>query len=524
MTQPDSYETRTRSARGARRPPGVPPIPTLTVLCHPDPERVGERVCLTDLISGDSVTLSRKQPEFVSPRGGTPRGLEDAYLSLRRPFRLSPTSAGGVEIDAGTAAAGNRSRRLLVGEDPLEGCRVLSPDEVERGVVLVLACRIALLLHLAEPKFDGKEDLGMIGESDVLVRVRQEIREVADLSFPVLLRGESGTGKELAARAIHQAGPRRDETFLAVNVGAIPRELAAAQLFGSVKGAFTGATRNQTGYFERARGGTLFLDEIGESPPEVQVPLLRVLDTGEIQPVGAKSPLTVDVRVITATEANLEAAVRTGEFRAPLLFRLSSYEIELPPLRERREDFGRLFYHFLKQELDEIGEAKLLDPAPHEWPWVPAELVSRLAAYEWPGNVRELLNVVRKLVVRGRKRPQMELPGRLERLLQKTPTPTPAAPPRTSYRSPHEVSVEELLDALRVEKWNLTHTAARLRLSRTSLYRLMAESQVGNASRLGREEILDARERCGNHLNKMAAALNVSPRGLLLRMKDLGLK
>src|SRR5262249_37195786 len=150
---------------------------------------------------------------------------------------------------------------------------------------------------------------------------RRAVQAVVDLHVPVLIRGETGTGKELVARAIHLHGPRRAKPFVSVNLGAIPRDLAAAELFGAQKGAFTGAVRDREGLFAAARGGTLFLDEVGEAPPEVQVMLLRVLETGEMTPVGGYSPVKTDVRLIAATDANLEEHIREGRFKAPLLHR-----------------------------------------------------------------------------------------------------------------------------------------------------------------------------------------------------------
>jgi two-component system nitrogen regulation response regulator GlnG len=165
---------------------------------------------------------------------------------------------------------------------------------------------------------------------------RRPVRLGAPLAVPVLLQGETGTGKELAARSIHDQSTRAQGPFLAVNLGALPAPLAAAELFGARKGAYTGAVQDLPGWFGRADGGTLFLDEVGEAPLEVQVMLLRALETGEIVPVGSQTPRRVDVRVVSATDADLEAAVGRGAFRAPLLHRLAGYSIRLPPLRHRR--------------------------------------------------------------------------------------------------------------------------------------------------------------------------------------------
>jgi two-component system nitrogen regulation response regulator GlnG len=168
------------------------------------------------------------------------------------------------------------------------------------------------------------------------------------VNAPVLLRGESGTGKELVAHAIHEASPRRTGPYVAVNMAAIPPSLAAAELFGATRGAFTGADHDRPGYFSRAHRGTLFLDEIGETAPEVQALLLRVLEAGEVQAVGGLEPRRVDVRVLAATDADLQGMTAMDRFRAPLLHRLMAGYLQVPALRARREDFGRLLYAFLR--------------------------------------------------------------------------------------------------------------------------------------------------------------------------------
>jgi two-component system nitrogen regulation response regulator GlnG len=230
----------------------------------------------------------------------------------------------------------------------------------------------------------------------------------------VLLRGETGTGKELVARALHDHGPRRGGPFVSVNLGAIPRELAAAELFGAQRGAYTGATRDREGFFRAARGGTLFLDEVGEASPEVQAMLLRVLETGEMYPVGGQAKVATDVRILAATDADLDARIREGQFKAPLLHRLAGYEIRLPPLRERREDIGVLFYHFAREELLALGEVHRLSPEdPYSAPWLPASIMGRLLRFAWPGNIRQLRNLTRQLVIGSRGCAQIALDPRL---------------------------------------------------------------------------------------------------------------
>ena len=528
---------------GERRRRSRAKVPALTVLCHPDPRRVGEAVRLHELLQGGEASLSRHEPGFSVPGGAEFRALEDRHLS-RSPIRLAAAPGGGVRL----ALAGSRTAVAADGV-PLEDFTVLSVDAVAKGVVLELSRRVVLLLHhLPLTPFHEPERLGLIGDSEGVTRVRQEIRRVADLDLPVLLRGETGTGKELVARAIHQASRRRDRAWLSINMGAVPSSLAASELFGAVKGAFTGSLKDQPGYFQRAHGGTLFLDEIGEAPAEVQVMLLRVLETGEIQRLGSTDVQRVDTRLIAATDADLKKAIREGRFREPLLHRLAGYEVMIPPLRQRRDDFGRLVFHFLRQELKAIGEEHRIEPpAGEEPPWLPASVVARLARYDWPGNVRQLRNVIRQLVVASRGNDSVQIPPQIERLLREAEQPAepvsataeapppamppvmPAPPPRqraqaAPYRSPAEVTEGEVLEALRAHGWEVKHAALRLGISRPSLYLLMDKfNSIRKAVDLSRAEILECRDACGGDLDAMSSRLEVSPRGLQQRMRQLGL-
>ena len=226
---------------------------------------------------------------------------------------------------------------------------------------------------------------------------------------------------------------RRERPFVAVNMGAIPPSLAAAELFGAEKGAFTGANRARRGFFRSADGGTLFLDEIGETPSEVQGMLLRVLETGEIQPVGSENPRKVNVRVLAATDARLEMEIAEGRFRAPLLHRLNGFEIRLPPLRERLDDLGRLLLHFLRQEMENLGENfSLVASGNPRGPWLPAPLVAQLAMGHWPGNVRQLLNITRQLVIGNRGAQQLRLTPEIAAQLEQFPAQGDSESSRTS--------------------------------------------------------------------------------------------
>ncbi|MEM7234090.1 MAG: sigma 54-interacting transcriptional regulator, partial [Planctomycetota bacterium] len=225
----------------------------------------------------------------------------------------------------------------------------------------------------------------IIGGSRAMKSVLDLIRQVAPFDTSVLIRGESGTGKELVARAIHEGSSRRDGPFVSVNCGALPEQLVASELFGHVRGAYTGAESSRMGRFEAANGGTVFLDEIGEISPTIQVKLLRVLQEGEIDRLGDERTTKVDVRVVAATNANLEEAMANGSFRQDLFYRLDVFPIYLPPLRERKSDITLLTDHFLEKysQLHGRDVVRISTPA-----------IDLLTSYHWPGNVRELENCI----------------------------------------------------------------------------------------------------------------------------------
>jgi two-component system nitrogen regulation response regulator GlnG len=226
-----------------------------------------------------------------------------------------------------------------------------------------------------------------MGGSPAIAQVIQQVAQVAESTFTVLVQGETGTGKELVARAIHQQSPRRQAPFVAVDCGAIPETLVEAELFGHERGAFTGAQTRREGHFQLAKGGTLFLDEIGNVPVATQAKLLRAIEQREIHPLGSARPVAVDVRIIAATNADLEEGVKAGRFRADLYYRLGEFTIMLPPLRNRREDITHLAQRFL----DEVS-MELRRPVRR----ITDDAMQALLRHDWPGNVRELRNVIRK--------------------------------------------------------------------------------------------------------------------------------
>jgi len=234
---------------------------------------------------------------------------------------------------------------------------------------------------------------GMVGRSAPMRRLFDAIRQVAPLGGPVIITGESGTGKELVARALHAESPRRDAPFVPLNCAAMPPELMESELFGHARGAFTGATQQRPGLFVEADGGTLLLDEIGEMQPDTQAKLLRVLEDGCIRPLGADREIQVDVRLVAATNRDLEAAVEDGSFREDLFFRVNVIHIHVPPLRARGGDVLLLAQSFLDRYAARFGKDVVgLSPGAAE----------RLMAYNWPGNVRELRNCIERAVALGR--------------------------------------------------------------------------------------------------------------------------
>jgi transcriptional regulator with GAF, ATPase, and Fis domain len=235
-----------------------------------------------------------------------------------------------------------------------------------------------------------QEFQGIVGSSAALKEVLDLVRAVAPTDSTVLIHGETGTGKELIARAIHQRSNRSNKTFVSVNCAALAPTLIASELFGHERGAFTGAMQQRQGRFELASGGTIFLDEVGELPLDTQVALLRVLQEREFERVGGTRSIKVDVRVIAATNRDLEAAVANGTFRSDLFYRLNVFPIEVPPLRERKEDIPLLVEHFVERSSEKIGK---------QFCKIARRTLELCQSYHWPGNIRELQNVVERSVI-----------------------------------------------------------------------------------------------------------------------------
>jgi DNA-binding NtrC family response regulator len=304
---------------------------------------------------------------------------------------------------------------------------------------------------------------GLVGRTASMLQVYKEIANAADAVAPVLVIGESGTGKELVARAIHEHGARSARPFVAVNCGALAETLLESELFGHVRGSFTGAVADKKGLFEQASGGTVFLDEIGETSPGLQVKLLRVLQEGEVRPVGGVRDLKVNARVVAATNRDLEQEVAERRFRQDLFYRLSVMVIRLPPLRERRDDIPLLVSRFLRNAGARAGRTLQLTPA----------AMKTLVDHDWPGNVRELENVVERLVFSCR-RPQADVEDLPEQVRSR---PVRQVEPGADALFADLPTLDELerrylLKALDVAKGNRTRAAEILGVNRRTLYRM----------------------------------------------------
>jgi two-component system NtrC family response regulator len=328
----------------------------------------------------------------------------------------------------------------------------------------------------------------LVGASSGLERVRRLVARVAASDANVLIRGETGTGKELVARAIHEGSPRAAGPLVAVNCGALPEHLVESELFGHRKGAFTGADEHRAGLFEVADGGTLFLDEIGELPKQLQSRLLRALESGEIRRVGDNQPITVDVRVVCATHRSLEEMVATAEFREDLLFRINTFEIAIPPLRERIEDLPELVRHFVH---------KARPQTPPDAVVAMPEVLETLAHHRWPGNIRELANVIEHALVLCDDLPLSveHLPARLGAALPHATAaakaaagtvaeatgglvapPVAATPPRKP-ESLRDLEMRAILEGLERNHGNKARTAEELGISLKTLYNKLHQLQ-----------------------------------------------
>jgi two-component system, NtrC family, nitrogen regulation response regulator GlnG len=515
----ENSELSTMSSRKHSQRQGGREVLALRVLCHPDLSRVDETAVLFDDARTGSVRLNRKEPMFRAPDGRATSGLASARVS-RRGLTFTQEADGSLRLRADGADS------VWICEQPAHADQRLSRERLAQGMTLRLGSYVLLWLGFLDVEPEQSPLAELCGGSACMRELRREILRVADLSISVLLRGETGVGKELVANALHRNSPRAKGPLVSVNMAAVPAPMAASELFGHVKGAFTGASAPRRGYFAEAQRGTLFLDEIGETASDVQPMLLRALEQGVIQPLGGK-PEQVDVRVVAATDSNLEAAVALGRFKAPLLRRFG-YEIYVPPLRARREDIGGLFVAFLRREHEALGGPLPTGEQADQAPFLPADFVARLVAHDWPGNVRELLNLTRRFAVHNRGRARASINAELLRLVGGAMEEAPAAraveAPGASAgprKTAAQLSDEDVARALQKHAYVLEATAAELGVSRSWLHKHLNDRPTfRKAKDLSRDEIERALAAHGADLSRAALALSVSPRGLRLRISQ----
>ncbi|MCK6545912.1 sigma-54 dependent transcriptional regulator [Myxococcota bacterium] len=468
------------------------------------PDQIGRRVVVCD----DEKNIRRTLTMVLEGEGYAVESFESAeellgriglapidliILDVRLPKMDGLTALGKIREEhaeipvvmiSGHATLEEAVRAMAAGasdflEKPLSRERVLVTvkNAIERRA---LSARVRAL----EAAEGGHEE--MIGESDAIKRVKEQINKVASTSVRVLITGESGTGKELVARAIHRASKRANGPFVKVNCAAIPAELIESELFGHERGAFTGAVQKKKGRFELADGGTLFLDEIGDMSLDAQAKVLRALQTGEINRVGGEKVFVVDVRVVAATNKDLEEEVKNGNFREDLYFRLSVVPIHTPPLRERGDDVLLLMREFLLAFSREHAVSPMV---------LGPEAAEAIARYSFPGNVRELRNLAERLVILAQNPVQLsDLPPQIAGARDGSASSPPAAsagPGRASgvidlasYGSPtlrelrEAVERDYILRKLEETGWNVTRTADILGIERTNLHKKLKQLGV----------------------------------------------
>jgi two-component system nitrogen regulation response regulator GlnG len=493
------------------------PLLALTIAWHSNVARIGDQFIGTT--SEGLIELSRFMPAF--------RAISSEQLPIghggvsRDPVRIVRDANDGITI----CPPKSRMTVELNGKE-IQDAFYLSTEQVEAGVILGLGRAVYICIHWMRclPKHNPVE--GFLGVGSAAIMARDLIRLAASSDTTVLLLGETGTGKEVAAQGIHNLSKRSHLKMVSVNMAALNESLAAADLFGATKGAYTGAQAARNGFFYEAQNSTLFLDEIGNTPNNVQPMLLRVLENGDYRPLGATRDMRSTARLITATDQDLYAS----SFNHALVRRLESFVIRLAPLRARREDIGLLMIHIL-QHSDVIG----VDPAQ-----IPTKLLSDILNYEWPGNIRQLSHVFKRalLSLQMGGSPQLidlvETPKvaisdsvTLRNLAQPAPinfddTITTATPSERKKLS--ELTEQDVINAMEKHRWTIQYAAQELGISRPSMYKLIeAHSQIRRIEQIPIEEIRLKMAQTDNDVDECASRLKTPSEALRRHLRGLGL-
>jgi transcriptional regulator with PAS, ATPase and Fis domain len=414
-------------------------------------------------------TFGISEEEIIDQRGGEALKCVHAFKSPEGCGFADECQVCGVRNTALEAIAGenihrNRAKVQLLVDGKARDLQLLvsaAPLDYEGERLAIVILEDITELQVLRRRLKTEHSFaGIIGRNARMQELFETIREVAEVNVPVLIQGGSGTGKELVAAAIHNEGPRAKKPFVPVNCGALPEGLLESELFGHVKGAFTGALRDKKGRFELAHGGTLFLDEVGDLPKVVQAKLLRVLQEGKFERVGGEKTSSVDVRLISATNSDLRREVERGNFRDDLYYRINVVPIYLPPLKERKNDIPLLIEKFVEKASNEGQKAA----------GVSKEALATMMDYHWPGNVRELQSAIRFALVKCR-----------GSIIQPRHLPLELKEPKTilSSRGPsRKLDIESVQNALIRSGGNKAKAARLLGVGRATLYRFLADYPV----------------------------------------------
>lgn len=490
----------------------------LTIIFHPDTSRIGQRAVVPQQTGNAPWVLGRRSPAFHGGDGQTALPLDDRHVSRRA---LQFTLQGKRLV----IHRFEKSSRCRIRSAELYDSVELEWEQLREGLPLMLGHSIVLLLRVARSGASCASRVAsgslLRGASASMADIREQVARAGDSNLDVLVRGETGTGKELVATSIHRASRRAQMPMVSVNMAAIPSELAASALFGSTKGAFTGADQAVVGYFEQAQGGTLFLDEIGDTAVDVQPQLLRALQEREIQAVGG--PIRrVDVRVISATDAALDG--QSGDFKAALRHRLGACEILLPPLREHPEDIGELLLYFLRNSVIEAGRPQFL---PNEQgaasdiaAW--AVLFFAFLSYQWPGNVRELANFAQQVVMASESKPVI---NETLRLAMMAPGSRSSFSGRVQRRKMQDVDDDVFDQAMDGNDFEVPRVAQQLGVSRAAVYRrIEASPRYCLASEISPQELQRLMAEHAGDSASVARQLRVSHNTLRSRLRKLPAK
>lgn len=489
----------------------------LTLVFHPDTNRIGHSVNLGSIRGKKSRIVGRQSPCFsFGESSGHP--LDDPYIS-REALRLCRDN-GAITLKR----CATSSRVSVDGEEMNCECS-LDEVQLERGVCIVLGGRIVLLLrrlfHRVAAPVKHDIDPSLLGMSAYMANLREQILQLAVTDVDVLIRGETGTGKELVAKALHAASGRSSADLVAVNMAAIPASLAPSILFGSARGAYSGADKASQGYFEQAQGGTLFLDEVGDTAQEIQPQLLRALQQREIQVVGG-SIRSVNVRVISATDALLDN--QSCNFKAALRHRLSQSEICLLPLRQHCEDVGTLFWAFLETFFDSVERSVLL-PTEQSNAYIIArwaDLFSKFVMYSWPGNIRELRNFSQQIAAASDA--TLNIPSSIIQRIsgkENIAVHEEAPPFQVRVAAAKKYSEEAFFEGFQRARFEVATAARQMGLSRQAIYRRIADTQdLCLADELQRCQIQEALDLFDEDVERAAMSLKVSYSALQARLRN----